>query len=266
MNYAAPAAACAADVLELLARSGRAHSVTEMSRALETSRSLVFRVVRELEARSLLRATESGRYWLGLGALEIGGAFVAHVDHADSARRVLRELSARTGETSNLGVLSGSDVLYLMKQDGPNSVMTISYAGKRLPANCTALGKALLAALPDREVRGIFGERCPRLTPRSITSTSKLLKELSLVRERGYAIDNGETILGRCCVAMRVEMSALDAQAAAVSVSSSSDVFRASRAEFIAAARHACEQLTRESVARDVLGSHEDSFGIASVG
>jgi DNA-binding IclR family transcriptional regulator len=153
-----------------------------------------------------------------------------------------------------------------MKQDGPNSAMTISYVGKRLPANCTALGKALLAALPDREVRGLFGERCPRLTPRSITSTSKLLKELSLVRERRYAVDNGETILGRCCVAMRVEMSALDAQAAAVSVSSSSDVFRASRAEFIAAARHACEQLTRESVARDVLGSHEDSFGIASVG
>jgi IclR family acetate operon transcriptional repressor len=123
-----------------------------------------------------------------------------------------------------------------------------------------------LAALSDERVVEIFGEACPGLTPRSITSTVKLLEELRRVRRLGYAIDNGETILGRCCVAMRVEVPTLDGQSAAVSISSSSVGFSQRRAERLAAVRQACEELSRESVAREALASRRDVSLPALVG
>jgi DNA-binding IclR family transcriptional regulator len=218
------------------------------------SRSLVYRVIRELETRSLVSA-ESGQYKLGVATLEIGGAYAKVAGYAEGAQAVLRELSNRTGETSNLAVLVGSEVLYVLKQDGANSVMTLSQVGTRLPAHCTALGKALLAALPDEELDRRFPDSLPRLTSRSIGTKVELLAELARVREMDYALDDEETIIGRCCAAVRVTAPEFHGGAAALSTSASTEGFLKRRDELLDALFDAGDRLKRESAARAALGN-----------
>jgi DNA-binding IclR family transcriptional regulator len=252
-RYAAPAAACAADLLILLARSQHPLSLAEISRELGRSKSLVFRVVRELEAKELVERTSEGRVSLGIVALELGGSYATRAEAGHSLRRILRELSNRTGETVNLGILRGPEVVYLLKYEGVNSIVTISHIGKRLPANCSALGKVLLAGLPDPEIAVVFGQRLPRLTSRSITSPDQLLSELELVRACGYAVDEGESAPGRCCLGVPVSLDGFAVEHAAVSISVDDETFAARRDELLAELLSARDRLDRESAAHSAI-------------
>src|SRR3954453_18982914 len=90
--YSAPAASCAADLLFLLASSPEPLSVAEIARQLDLSKALVFRVAHVLESKRLLTRVARNRFWLGLGVLEIGGAYARQVPVADAARQTLRDL------------------------------------------------------------------------------------------------------------------------------------------------------------------------------
>ena len=142
-----------------------------------------------------------------------------------SIRSVLRKLAQNTGESASLAILRGSHVLYLMREEGERSVLTVSVREKLLPANAVALGKALLAEKPDDQVRDIYspdGSRRPRLpamTTKTITSLKLLLQDLAQTRVRGYAVDYEEAILGRGCVSVAVPLEPLGSQNLAISVS-----------------------------------------------
>lgn len=243
--YSAPAAACSGELLKLLAQGHEPFSVAAIARTLGRSRSLVFRVLHELEAAELVERHRDGRYWLGISALELGGAYAMNASASDPAARTLCALSDDTGETSSLAVLSGSDIVYVQRHEGRNSIVTVSYPGKRLPATCTALGKALLAELPERRVRTMLPEHLPCLTSRSIDSLDRLLADLQEVRERGYAIDDGETLLGRTCIGVAV-LRAGQREPAAISVSAVAEAFAERKDELLAALLHAKRRLDSE--------------------
>jgi DNA-binding IclR family transcriptional regulator len=217
-SYVAPAAGCAADVLRYLAMTPGPVSIAEISRGVGANRSMVFRTVKELEKRELVACPEEGRYWLGLGILEIGGAFAAKAQYATSMERILRDLASRTGATATMAVLRGFEVVYIMRQAPPGSVGFYTHIGLRRPANCTALGKALLADMSDAEVDLRFGGTYPVLTSRSIATAPRLHQDLAEVRERGYSIERGEAIVGRCCLGVRVAISGLDLVAVSISL------------------------------------------------
>jgi IclR family KDG regulon transcriptional repressor len=248
-RYAAPAAGCAADVLYALARSGQPLSTTEIARALEASKSLVFRVVRELESRRLLERVADSRFRLGVGALEIGGSYAASADHLDLARQVLRDLARSLRESVHLGVLRGSDVFYLLTEHPPDVSVTISYVGNRLPANCTALGKALLARLTREQVARLFAGGHPALTPRSLASAGALRDELERVRTRGYATVDGEAIRGRAAIGICVELAGLG-EPAGLAVASSDAGFLRRRAQVLRELEAARQRLERGGAAR----------------
>ena len=221
-NYTAPAAACAAQVLLALAKAPEPHSMSALAKITGRTKSLVYRVIRELEATDCVQEVEGGRYWLGISALELGGAYISQSDYTSTARNVLQELSQETGETVSLATLRGSDVLYLEKWEGTYSVVTISHVGRRLPASCTALGKALLASLNDDEVSELHEDPLPTLTLHSIASVQELLTDLAATRERGYAIEVNEALVGRACVATALQATPAQPEAnpnAAVSIS-----------------------------------------------
>jgi len=203
--YAAPAAACAAEVLLALAKAPEPLSMSALAKMTGRTKSLVFRVIRELEVTDCVRVSEDGRYSLGISALELGGAYISQSDYTSTTRNVLQELSHETGETVSLATLRGSDVLYLEKWEGVYSVVTISHVGRRLPASCTALGKALLASLNHNEIAELHEDPLPTLTPQSITSVEELLTDLAATRERGYAIEVNEALVGRACVATALQ-------------------------------------------------------------
>jgi len=113
----------------------------------------------------------------------------------------LEDLSLATGETIHLAVLDGTDVVYVGKAESTHKVRMYSDVGLRAPAYCTGVGKALLAFRPEDDRRRII-ERIEfkRFTESTITTVSELLAELDLIRERGYALDEGEHEIDIRCV------------------------------------------------------------------
>lgn len=208
-RYSAPAAACAADVLLALAREGSA-TLAQLVGRTEATRSLLYRVLAELERRRCVARTSDGRYSLGSAAIELGGAYARSIPFLEGVRQVLRELAHVSGETASLATLCGVDVLYLMREEGERSVFAVSAPGKRLPANATALGRALLARQPDEAVKARLARagELPRLTDHTIVVVDELLVHLDQTRERGWALEEGETVPGRCCVAVAVSCTA----------------------------------------------------------
>ena len=258
-RYAAPAAACAADLLLVLARSESALSIAQLSERAGYTKSLVYRVLGELQARDYVSRLPDGGYALGLAVVELGGAFTASVPLMSSVRHVLRRLADRTDETVSLGMLQGDQVLYLMREEGARSVFSVSHVGKRLPANAVALGKALLAEKTDAEVRAVFADRdghgkLAALTPNTITSLDAFLDDLARVRERGHAEEHGESVRGRCCVAAAAAFHQQGIDNVAISISMDEARFHPDRESILEALRQARDQVAREARGRAAIG------------
>lgn len=114
----------------------------------------------------------------------------------------LDQLSAEIGETVHLGRLDGADIVYLAKRESPHPLRLFSAIGRRLPAHATALGKAVLSAQDAAAVRVLLPDRLQSLTTNTIVDHARLLEELALTRERGYAVDNQENTEGIRCIAV----------------------------------------------------------------
>lgn len=224
-NYSAPAAACAGQVLLTLGRANRPLRLAEIEREVGRSKSIVFRTLRELEQLGFVSCSHDRRYRLGVAAFEVGAAYLARGRAVDSIRAVLRDLAQRAGESTNLSVLQGQDVLYLMKFEGPTSYVTISRLGGRVPASCTASGKALLATLPSPAVRDLLPEPLTRLTPSSPATLDELERDLREVRRLGYATDVHEAVVGRGGLAVAVPFPDVASGHAAASLSTDAGVF-----------------------------------------
>ena len=179
----------------------RGLTLAECSAALGYSKPTVHRILRTLAARGFLTVDgERGRYTLGVANLRLGMAFLEQLDLRDEARPILRELGERTGETVHLGVLDGSDVVYIEKVESRHAVRMFSQIGRTMPAHSTAIGKAILAYLPDDELARVLPERLEARTPATITDRQQLLEHLAGVRRRGYSTDEIENEEGIRCV------------------------------------------------------------------
>ncbi len=251
----APAAACAGEILRLLARSTTPLSLAEIERALPRTKSLVFRVVRELEAQQLMEREADGRYRLGIESFELGAAYLSQAQFLDVVRQVIQQLANDAGETANLGVLRGMEVLYLLKYIGRSAYVTISNVGGRVPANCVAIGKALLARLSNEELEEVLtSHELPRMTPRSLTTPDDLARDLALTRERGYALDEEEAVLGRCGLAAAVRFPIASGDYAAVSLSTSAEQWRERREPLLQLLLTATDRIDREAMGRNRAG------------
>lgn len=259
-KYSAPAAGCAADILLALARRGEELSISELSEQTGHSKSLVYRVLAELEPRRYVTKLETGHFTLGLATVELGGAFAVQMPLMSSLRRVCQWLAELTGETVNLGVLQGAYVLYLVREEGQRSVFLLSSVGKLLPANAVALGKAMLALYDDERVREIFHEQLEEhgqltaITKQTITGLDDLIAELARVRAAGHAEEHGEAVGGRCCVAMTAPFGQLEDRALGISVSMDEARFGAAREGVLKGLQDARDQIAREVRGRAAVG------------
>ena len=147
--------------------------------------------------RGLLRRVGQG-FALGRRLAELGGAYLAAVDQVQEFHEASAQLETASEETMQLAVLDGLEVTYIARHDGRQPIRLASEIGRRLPANCTAIGKAALAALdPDdlaNRMRGV--QWLPTMTRNSHRTVSALLADLEAVRARGFAIDDEETAEG----------------------------------------------------------------------
>jgi IclR family transcriptional regulator, KDG regulon repressor len=178
------------------------HTLADLSRQVRVPKATLYRLLEGLCAAEFVEQEPSGNYTLGIRAFEVGSAYLAQLDFPQTARRNLEELAATCRETASLGLLSHGEVVYVAIERAQREIGIQSQVGTRHPAHCTALGKVLLAGLPDQEVLSLLEMTgMPARTEHTITSPAALLAELRDVRARGYAIDNEERAYGVKCVA-----------------------------------------------------------------
>ncbi len=197
-------------MLNALQEAPEPMSLVEIHRSIRMAKATAFRYLWTLEKHRYVERDTDGRYRLGLGFVGMQSRDLDVLK--ERARPWLERLRDDTGETTNLGVLDGSAVRYVEVAESHRTVRMASAPGSRDPLYCTALGKAITAQLPEDLVRELLDQE--EMTPRTqstITSVDDYLAQLTTVRLRGYAVDDGENEVDGRCVAVAILGSRLPA-------------------------------------------------------
>lgn len=203
------------DLLEGLADAGGEASLSELAPGTGLPLPTIHRLMRTLVASGYVRQHSNRRYALGSRLIRLGEG--ASRQWGAWSRPLLSELVDAVGETANLAVLEGDEVVYVAQVPSPHAMRMFTEVGRRVLPHGTGVGKAMLAQLPTVEVRNVL-ERTgmPAYTPRTYTEPERLLANLAEIASQGYSLDESEQEVGVRCVAVPVH----DAPAlAAVSVS-----------------------------------------------
>jgi DNA-binding IclR family transcriptional regulator len=202
-EYIIQAVSHALDLLEQFHGEVDELGVTELSKRLKLHKNNVFRLLATLESRGYIeqnKATEN--YRLGLKSLELGQTFIKQMGLLRQAKPILERLVDECNETSYVAIFKEGHVVYLDVVETDLTVRVVSRVGSRLPAHCTASGKVHLAHMTEEEILNLLpGKELKGFTQTTITDRDALMKELVVVAEKGYAIDNEEMDLGVRCVA-----------------------------------------------------------------
>ncbi|HXD55596.1 MAG TPA: IclR family transcriptional regulator [Solirubrobacteraceae bacterium] len=193
--------------------------IADIADELGMSRSTTHRYVITLVALGYLEQGASRKYRLGLRVTDLGMSALNSTGLREHARPYLEELRQRTSYTTSLGVIDGSEVLYVDRarsfRRGQNQIDLGLQAGSRVPVYCTSLGKLLLAYLPDAQQRDVLAEVKPtKQGPKTITSKKALKVELEKIREDGFAVDDEEFAKGLYAIAAPVRNEGRDVVAA----------------------------------------------------
>jgi DNA-binding IclR family transcriptional regulator len=191
----------AMSIVEILAaRAEVGVGLSELSALIGMPKSSTHRYMATLQSVGLAERTEDDRIRLGTRVIELAGSFLANSDLRSESQAILDELANMTGETINLAVPSGTDVVYIAKIESTHTLGMFAHLGARMPMYCTSLGKAILAFGSPALLQTVLSERMPARTPHTITSPKALKKELVTVHAQGFALDNEENEAGICCV------------------------------------------------------------------
>jgi DNA-binding IclR family transcriptional regulator len=194
------------DILELLASAPRPLGVTELGEQLGLDKSTAHRLLTTLVKRGYARQDPQSRnYTIGAQALVLYDAFQSQADLQKICRPLLQELTDITGETSHLAVLSGVNIVFLDWVCTPQVMGVRTVVGRSEPAHCTALGKAILVALPEKQQDDILrGAVLHAYTVRTPVTLPGIQADFEASRVRGWTLDNEEFLLGVRCLAAAI--------------------------------------------------------------
>ena len=191
------------ELLELMAEAGGEVALSQLAASSGLPLPTIHRIMRTLVGGGYVRQQPSRRYALGPRLIRLGET--ASRTLGAWARPYLTELTEVTGETSNMAVLDGDQVVYVAQAPSRHSMRMFTEVGRRVDVHCTAVGKAILAQLPDETVAQVLARaKMKPQTERSITTVDAMRTELKTIREQGYAVDDGEQEIGVRCLAVAV--------------------------------------------------------------
>ena len=194
------------DLLEHLARSSDWVGISELSEATGQPVGTIHRLLKTLTAREfVVRDSRTRRYALGPAFRRLAGTGLQTPDWIEIATPLLQELVEISGETANLAVLERNRAVYEAQAQPTRIVRMFTELGNRVPLHCTGCGKVLLAYQPNSVIASIIAEAgLPRYTETTITDPGQFQQELEMIRQQGYAVDNGEQEEGVRCIAVPV--------------------------------------------------------------
>lgn len=190
-------------LLEHMVDAGGEASITELAEVSGLPLPTIYRLLRTLVDENYVRQGPSRRYALGPRLIRLGES--AGIALGAATKPYLARLVEVTGETANLAMLDGDEVVYIAQAPSRHTVRMFTEVGRRVHAHCTGVGKALLAQLSEDQAATILRRAgMPALTPATITDPNHLAAQLREIRRRGYAIDEGEQEVGVRCFAVPV--------------------------------------------------------------
>jgi DNA-binding IclR family transcriptional regulator len=181
-------------ILEEVARNREGINLAELSKAVGLHNSTTFHLAKTMvQLGYLAQVADSKRYRVGTGLFTLAAGALEENTLLAVATPVLETLTRETGEAGHFAIRSGNDVVVIARTAGSGLLQMVDRAGAQRPAHATALGKVLLAALDDQQIRQFLGpEPLRRYTAKTIVDRDALLREIDEVRRKGIAYDDGE--------------------------------------------------------------------------
>ena len=187
--------ACA--LLDILTEAGRPLTLGELSEAAGFAKSTAYGLLSSMRSAGLVdQDADSGRYTLGMRLYEYGSAVQRTRSILTLCREPMQKLVEQSGESASLSMLDRGEALVLAHAEPDSAFHIVSETGAHLPAFCTAQGKVLLSVLPHASVKRILETQAFAYTPHTVLTLDALEAELNAVREKGYAVENGEFRVG----------------------------------------------------------------------
>ena len=154
-------------LLEALARAEGGLTLTDLAQRVQLAPSTAHRLLATLEKMGYVyQGGELGRWYIGLQAFTVGSSFLANRDFVAQSHPYMRRLMEQSGETANLGILDGTDAVFIDQVQCREMMRTIVKLGSRVPLHASGVGKAIFAALPDEQIDAILKVKgLPRITP-----------------------------------------------------------------------------------------------------
>ena len=176
-------------------------TLSEVARVTDLSEATALRYLANLQRHGLLERDEVNRYRIGIRLFQLGQRALTILHPRTVAESVMKGLREQFGETVILAVRDKDNLVVIEALESTHSIRMGARVGESDTWHASSLGKAILAALPESEVRGIL-ERCgmPRYTTATFVSVEAFAEELGQARQRGYAVDNEENAAGLRCV------------------------------------------------------------------
>lgn len=191
------------ELLEIIADAGGEASLSDLAATSELPMPTIHRLLRTCVLLGYARQLPSRRYALGARLIPLGERAGRQLGRVAQPRLV--ELVRQLGETANMALMDGDQIVYVAQQPSPHAMRMFTEVGRRANLHDTGVGKAILATLPDEEVERIVSRTgMPTPTPRSHGTVASLLADLADIRRRGFSIDDEEQELGVRCYAVSV--------------------------------------------------------------
>src|SRR5512144_113303 len=190
-------------ILEALARAEGGLTLTDVAQRAALPPSTTHRLLSTLDRMGYVyQAGDLGRWYVGLQAFAVGSTFLANRDFVAQSLPHMRRLMEQSGETANLGILDGTEAVFIDQVQCREMMRTIVRLGSRVPLHASGVGKAIFASLPDEQIQAILKVKgLPRITDNTITSAETMWGSLRVIRQRGWSFDDEEHLIGTRCVA-----------------------------------------------------------------
>ncbi|PRR70589.1 IclR family transcriptional regulator [Clostridium thermopalmarium] len=193
------------DILELLAFSSGGYTLTEIASAINAPKSSIFPVIHTLLQRKFITIDkQTSKYTIGINTFAVGSSYLENLNVLNFITEEMQLIVDKCLETCQLGVLDKDKVLYIAKVDSPEPIRLISSVGKKLPAYCTALGKALLCDCSLSELLALYPNGLEPYTENTITDFNVLYGQLCDIKKTNIAMDIQEVTDQIQCISVPI--------------------------------------------------------------
>lgn len=188
-------------IMEELDKSGEL-SIRDLSEKINMDKATVHRLINTIkDAGYVDQDPDSKKYSNSLKLLAMGNRVMDKTGIKHICRNYMEELSSKTNETVNLGIRVGNKIFYIDKLESSSTIKVGQSIGTNVPCYCSGLGKVILAFTEKEEVMDILdGVTFEKFTDHSIADRELLMEELMRIKEKGYAVDDEEYVIGLICI------------------------------------------------------------------